>query len=222
MKSYSAQVTSEIGNFLEETFKPQDAVLVEIAKRSKASGLPEIQVAPMDGLHLEILTRISGAKKAVEIGTLGGYSGVCILRGLGPGGILYTFDADRKHIEVATESFRRADFGNRVKTFVGPAIENLPKINSEGPFDLVFIDADKVGYPAYLNWAAENLKVGGLIIGDNTLAWGMIADHRFDDLEDEATVHALRTFNQTAAQNGRFRATLLPTGEGLTVAVKVW
>jgi caffeoyl-CoA O-methyltransferase len=221
MKSYSAQVTPEIGAYLEQTFTPQDLVLKEIVARSKAKGLPQIHVAPMDGLHLEVLTRISGAKKAVEIGTLGGYSGVCISRGMGPEGFLYTFDADRKHTEVATESFRKAGVIERVKTFIGPAIDNLPKINSEGPFDLVFVDADKVGYPAYLQWAAENLRIGGLLIGDNTLGWGMIAHQNFENPEDEPSVRALQTFNKTAAQSGRFKTTLLPTGEGLTVAVKI-
>jgi len=221
MKSYSAKIDQGTGEYLEKTFQPQDAVLEEIVQRSKARGLPQIQVAPMDGLHLEVLTRISGAKKAVEIGTLGGYSGVCIARGMGVGGLLYTFDADRKHTEVALESFQKAGVADQVKTFVGPAIQNLPQITHLGPFDLVFVDADKVGYPAYLQWAAENLRVGGLLIGDNTLAWGMIADQKFEDPEDEASVRALQNFNETAAQNGRFKTTLLPTGEGLTVAVKI-
>jgi caffeoyl-CoA O-methyltransferase len=222
MKNYSAQITPKIAEYLDQTFSPQDAILEEIVERSKARGLPAIQVGPMDGLHLEILTRISGAKKAVEIGTLGGYSGVCIARGMGPQGILYTFDADRKHTEVAIESFRRAGVAEQVKTFIGPASQNLPKINNDGPFDLVFVDADKTGYPDYLQWAAENLRIGGLLIGDNTLGWGMIADQKFEDAEDEAAIRALQKFNQNAgAQNSRFRATLLPTGEGLTVAVKV-
>jgi caffeoyl-CoA O-methyltransferase len=221
MKNFGAKITPEVGNFLNQTFAPQDAVLTEIRERSKARGLPQIHVGAMDGLHLEVLVRASGAKKAVEIGTLAGYSGVCICRGMGPSGLLYTFDADRKHVEVATESFQKAGVASQVKTFIGPASARLPEIISEGPFDLVFIDADKLGYPAYLQWAGENLRVGGLLIADNTLAWGMLANETFDNKEDELSTRALQRFNREAAQNGRFRATMLPTGEGLTLGVKI-
>lgn len=221
MKDFSAEITPAIGKFLDQTFTPEDSLLLEIRERAHARGLPPIHVGAMDGLHLEILTRIAGAKKAVEIGTLAGYSAICICRGMGPKGLLYTFDADRKHIEVAKESFEKAGIASQVKTFVGPATQNLPGIVSEGPFDLVFIDADKVGYPDYLHWAAENLRVGGLLIGDNTLAFGMLADDTFESAEDEQTARALQRFNREAAQGGRFRATMLPTGEGLTLAVKV-
>jgi caffeoyl-CoA O-methyltransferase len=221
MKDFSAEITPAIGQFLDQTFAPEDSLLLEIRERAEARGLPPIHVGAMDGLHLEILTRIAGAKKAVEIGTLAGYSAICICRGMGPKGLLYTFDADRKHIEVAKESFEKAGVASQVKTFVGPASQNLPGIVSDGPFDLVFIDADKVGYPEYLHWAAENLRVGGLLIGDNTLAFGMLADQTFDSAEDEQTARALQRFNREAAQGGRFRATMLPTGEGLTLAVKI-
>jgi caffeoyl-CoA O-methyltransferase len=221
MKSFSAESTEELSRYLEKTFRPQDEIQKEIRLRSSKRELPNIHVAEMDGLHLEILTRASAAKKAVEIGTLGGYSGVCIARGLAPQGTLYTFEFEPKHAEVARESFVKAGLIDRVKIHVGPATENLPKIESEGPFDLVFIDADKVNYPAYLQWATKNLRIGGLLIGDNTLAWGQITDEKFDDPENEASVRALQQFNQQIAQNGHFRATLFPTGEGLTVAVKV-
>jgi caffeoyl-CoA O-methyltransferase len=221
MKSFSAQSTPKLSQYLEKTFHPQDEVLVEIRERAQKNELPNIHVAEMDGLHLEVLTRASGAKKAVEIGTLAGYSGVCIARGMTSSGKLYTFEFEPKHAEVAKESFTKAGVMEQVKIFVGPALENLSKIENEGPFDLVFIDADKESYPAYQAWAAKNLRVGGLLIGDNTLAWGLIADEKFDSIEDEQSVRGLQKFNQEAAQSGHFRATLLPTGEGLTIAVKI-
>ena len=144
-----------------------------------------------------------------------------MLRGLQPKGMLYTFEYDPKHAEVARESFQKAGFADRTRIFVGPALSNLAKITIEAPFDVVFVDADKESYPAYLAWAAENLRVGGLLIGDNAFGFGMIADPTFENAEDEKAVLALRIFNQIAAQGGRFRATLLPTGEGLMVAVKI-
>jgi caffeoyl-CoA O-methyltransferase len=221
MKDFSNASRPEIVEYTVDTFNPEDAILREVRERSERAGLPNIQVGSMDGLHLEVLARAAGARKAVEIGTLGGYSGICLLRGLQPGGKLHTFEYEALHADVARESFAKAGFTAQVRQYLGPALSNLPKVESEGPFDLVFIDADKPNYPAYLEWAAANLRVGGLLIGDNTFGFGMIADRKFADAEDEETVRALRTFNQQAASGGRFRATMIPTGEGLTVAVKI-
>src|SRR5687767_13042201 len=140
------------------TFAPEDDFLRDVRARQKDAGLPDIQVAPLDGLHLEILARASGARRAVEIGTLGGYSGVCLLRGMGDGGRLDTFEIDPRHAEVARETFRRAGVADRVRIHIGPAGERLTGIVAEGPFDLVFVDADKTGYPGYVSWAADNLR----------------------------------------------------------------
>jgi caffeoyl-CoA O-methyltransferase len=134
---------------------------------------------------------------------------------------LYTFEFEPRHAEVAAESFRRAGVSAKTEIFVGPALANLPRIEKHGPFDLVFIDADKVNYPGYLAWAKRNVRVGGAILADNTFAWGMIGDERFDSPEDEAAVLALRRTNREAAEDPAFRATLLPTGEGLTLAVRI-
>lgn len=212
---------NKIVHYVDLVFQPEDSILKETREKGEKRGLPVIQVGKMDGLHLEVLTRAVGAKKAVEIGTLGGYSGICIARGLGPQGKLYTFELEQTHAEVAKECFKRADVSDRVEILVGPAIENLNKINKNGPFDLVFIDADKISYPLYLKWAADQLKVGGVVIADNTFGWGMIADEKVESPEDDAAVKALREFNLMASQGGRFRSTILPTGEGMTVAVKI-
>lgn len=212
---------NELGNYLDRTFAPEDSVLAEIRQRSLAAGLPAIQVGTMDSLHLEVITRATGARRAVEIGTLGGYSGTSILRGLAPGGKLYTFEYEPHHAEVARESFRKAGFSEQVEIFVGPALDHLSRIEKEGPFDLVFCDADKENYPSYLEWAARNLRTGGVILGDNTLGWGLIAQEQFEDEEEERTIRGLQKFNRTAAQGGWFRATMLPTGEGLTMGVKI-
>ena len=182
---------TKIVNYLETVFQPEDQILKEVKDRSEKRGLPAIQVGKMDGLHLEVITRATGAKKAVEIGTLGGYSGICIARGMGQEGKLYTFEYEPTHAEVARESFKKAGVLEQVELWVGPALENLPKINPYGPFDLVFIDADKVSYAHYLKWAAENLKTGGVVLADNTFAWGLIADEDFETVEDEAAVKAL-------------------------------
>ncbi len=211
----------KIADYVEKIFRPEDAVLKEIAQRTKKEGIPEIQLSAIDALHLEVIARLVGAKKAVEIGTLAGYSGVAILRGMGKGGELYTFEIDRKHADIAKESFKKAGFEKQAVVYVGPALENLTKIETKGPFDLVFIDADKVSYPKYLRWAEKNLRMGGAVVADNTFAFGMIADQFFDNSSEEEDVKALRAFNQEIAQGGHFLGTIFPTGEGLTVAVKI-
>lgn len=221
MKNYSISEDPGILAYVEELFGAEDTLLREIRERAAKEGLPPIHVAASDGAHLEILVRACGARKAVEIGTLAGYSGTCIARAMPEQSKLYTFEFEPRYAEVARESFRRADLDSKVEVFVGPALEQLRRIEAMGPFDLVFVDADKVSYPQYALWAAENLKMGGLLIGDNTFAWGMIADEKFECAEDRATVLALREFNRIALRGGRFRGTLLPTGEGLTVAVKI-
>lgn len=221
-KSFGCADPSVI-RYSENTFAPEDSVLREVRARSRAVGLPQIHVGPMDGLHLEVLTRSFGVRRAVEIGTLAGYSGVCIARGLRPGGKLYTLEADTKHAEFARETFEKAGVSERVEVLKGPALTSLPKIEQHGPFDLVFVDADKVNYPNYLRWAAQHLRVGGVLLADNTFAFGMIGTEpsQIADEEDRATVDALREFNRLASSGGRFRATVLPTGEGLTMAVKL-
>lgn len=211
----------KIADYVEKIFKPEDAVLKEIVERTKKEGLPEIQLSAIDALHLEVIARLVGAKKAVEIGTLAGYSGVSILRGMGKAGELHTFEVDRKHADVAKESFKKAGFEKQAIVYVGPALDNLPKIEKMGPFDLVFIDADKVSYPKYLRWAEKNLRLGGVVVADNTFAFGMIADQLFNSSSEEEDVKALRAFNQEVAQGGHFLGTIFPTGEGLTVAVVI-
>ncbi len=215
-KSYSGS-NVKIEKYVTKLFKPQDAVLLEIVRRAAKEGLPPIHVSPTDGLHLEVITRAIGAKKAVEIGTLAGYSGINIVRGLAHPGKLYTFEFSDHHARVARKSFEKAGLSKRVEIFVGPALKNLKVIEAKGPFDLVFIDADKEGYPGYLDWAAKNLRVGGVVLGDNTFAWGKIDDSR----TKEPNVRALQKFNRVAATSKRFRSTILPTGEGLTFGVKI-
>lgn len=205
-----------VARYLESVLGPEDAVLSEIRDRSRAAGLPEIEVARFDGRHLETIARAAGAKKIVEIGTLGGYSGVCLARALPPGGRLDTFEFDARHAEVARESFRRAGVEDRVRIHVGRAIENLPEIERDAPFDLVFVDADKVGYPDYYRWAAAHLRRGGVLLADNVFraAWGP------QEGWSKESVEALDQFNRTLAAGGEFVTTFLPTVEGLAFGVK--
>jgi caffeoyl-CoA O-methyltransferase len=206
-----------VRSYLETLFGPEDAVLADIRERSAREGLPEIAVARFDGRHLEAVVRAVGAKKIVEIGTLGGYSGVCLARGLPSGGRLDTFEFDPHHAEVARESFRRAALAERVRLHIGPALENLPGIEKDGPFDLVFIDADKMNYPNYLDWAAKHLRTGGVVLADNVFRGAFPPDQNWS----AEGVAALDRFNRKLVSGGAFTATFLPTVEGLAMGVRL-
>jgi caffeoyl-CoA O-methyltransferase len=208
------QADPRLTRWAEQVYRPEDEVLREIRERGVREGLPPIAVGRFDGLHLEVLTRAAGARTAVEIGTLGGYSGVCLLRGMGPEGVLHTFELEAKNARVAAESFEKAGVAGQARIHVGPALEKLREIESEGPFDLCFIDADKVSYPAYLAWAARNLRKGGMLLGDNAFGWGGVAD----EAPADPAVRALQRFNEELARS--FRATLIPTAEGLALGVR--
>jgi caffeoyl-CoA O-methyltransferase len=214
------QGDAALAAWAESVYRPEDPVLREIRERSEAAGLPPIQVGAFDGLHLEVLARASGARRAVEIGTLGGYSGVCLLRGMGEAGHLHTFELEPRRAEIARAAFARAGLGARATVHVGPAAERLRDVEGEGPFDLVFVDADKTGYPGYLAWAEEHLRVGGVLLADNTFGFGHVHEARPAEEPAEAMA-ALRAFSERLARGGRFRATLLPTAEGLSLGVKV-
>ena len=207
----------KLSAYVTRVYAPEDAVLAEIRARSVAAGLPDIQVAALDALHLEVLARAAGARRAVEIGTLGGYSGVALLRGMGAEGELDTIELSEHHAEVARESFRRAGVAARARIHIGAAADVLPQLARRGPFDLVFIDADKEGYPAYLDWAATNLRPGGVVLLDNAFLFGKLPHAPAGD----RGIEAMQSVHETLARGGKFRATVLPTGEGLAFGVRV-
>lgn len=222
MKSFSC-MSEKIANYVEEEFRPEDDILLSIRSLCEEKGLPPIQVGPADGRHLQVLAAMTQARRAVEIGTLGGYSGVCLLRGMGAAGHLHSFELDTHHADVARLSFEMANLSSQVEVHVGPALDNLENIRNQAPFDLVFIDADKANYPNYLEWSANHLRLGGVVIGDNTFAFGHIHKNH-NDIEDKSlkkSVKALHEFNRELARSERFISTILPTGEGLTIGVKV-
>jgi caffeoyl-CoA O-methyltransferase len=214
-KGFSA-TDPRIAPYVERLLLPEDPVLAEIRERSAAAGLPPIAVGPLDVRHLEVIARAAGARRIVEIGTLGGYSGTSLARALPEDGVLHTFELDPRHAEVARESFRRAGVLARVRIHVGRADDLLPTIEREGPFDLVFVDADKAGYPGYLAWAERNLRRGGVLLADNVFrraAFPVPGD-------DPAAARGISLFNETLARSPAFRTTMLPLEDGLAMAVR--
>jgi caffeoyl-CoA O-methyltransferase len=215
-KGFSA-TDPRIAPYVEELLKPEDEILLEIRRRSAREGLPPISVGPFDGRHLEVLALAAGARRIIEIGTLGGYSGTCLARAMPPGGMLHTFELSAHHAKVAEESFRRAKVSDRVRIHIGPALKCLAEVEAEGPFDLVFIDADKASYPLYLDWSARNLRVGGLVIADNVFRRAaFVVENDIPGAQE-----GIRGFNDSLARSGVFRATMLPLEDGLAVGVRV-
>ncbi|HEX3694937.1 MAG TPA: O-methyltransferase [Polyangia bacterium] len=210
-----------MADYIARVYQPEDDLLREVRTRVAAAGMPGIHVAALDGRHLEVLARACGARRAVEVGTLGGYSGICLLRGMQPDGVLHTIEIDPHHADVAAETFRRAGVpvGKRVHIHLGAGKDVLPTLDPHGPFDLVFIDADKENYPVYLGWAAKNLRSGGIVLGDNSFLFGHLPDEPKG--EDAAAIKAMRAFHDTLANSGLFRSTVIPTGEGLALGVRV-
>ncbi|HET6284014.1 MAG TPA: O-methyltransferase [Polyangia bacterium] len=210
-----------VADYVSRVYTPEDDLLRDIRERTARAGLPDIQVAALDARHLEVLARAIGARRTVEIGTLGGYSGVSLLRGMGDDGVLDTIEIDPAHAAIAAESFRRAGFADRARIHIGPALAVLPTLRPAGPFDLCFIDADKESYPQYLAWAAENLRQGGAVLGDNAFLFGKLTAEPKGDGGDAVSVRAMRAFHDSLASGGLFRATVLPTGEGLALGIRL-
>ncbi len=202
-------------NYVRSTFAPEDEVLASIRAEISQRGLPEISVRPEEGRFLQFLAAASGARVAVEIGTLGGYSGVCIARGLPAGGTLITLEMSEEHAAVAIENFKLAGVESKIDLRIGDAHELLQKLSPEGPFDFVFIDADKVGLPAYLDWAENNLRPRGIVAAHNAFRHGAIADPSVDD----PGVVASREFNERLAKGGRFVPAIFPGGDGIAMGV---
>ncbi|HEX2191206.1 MAG TPA: O-methyltransferase [Longimicrobiaceae bacterium] len=194
----------------------EDAVLRGVRERSEAGGLPPISVAPGYGRLLTVLVRACRAREVLEVGALGGYSGICLARGLGPDGRLMSLEVEEAYARVAAESLRAAGLGDRVEYRVGPALESMRALEGEGRrFDFFFIDADKESYPGYLELALRLARPGALVAADNAL-WH---DRVLDPGNVSAPAEAMRRFNRELSRHPRLTAVVLPAYDGLALAV---
>jgi predicted O-methyltransferase YrrM len=200
---------TQVDRFISEQLIPPDPVLDEVLQANADGGLPEIDVTPNQGKLLEILARMQQAAEILELGTLGGYSSIWLARALPPGGRLVTIEAVARHAEVARANIARAGLSNVVDLRVGPALEILPKLEAEGlgPFDLIFIDADKQSYPEYFGWALKLARPGTLIVADNVVRDGAIADLRYTD----GAVEGARRLHELVGAEPRVTATTIQT-----------
>ena len=205
--------------YITELFAKQDDAQRRALEESPEKGLPAISIQPEEGRFLQFLVRACGAKKALEIGTLGGYSGIWIARGLAPGGKLITLEKSSKHAAVAAEHFTLAGVADRVEIRLGDAHQLLGKLKGEGPFDFVFIDAEKTSYDFYFNWALDNVRIGGIIAAHNAFRHGEVAGEAAEAASPETA--AIRALNRRVAAEPRVVSTIYPAGDGTLIAVKV-
>jgi predicted O-methyltransferase YrrM len=219
-KSFFAGENALNETYLHDLFPNFDEAWNEIRSRALAAKMPDISVSSLEGQLLFTLAKAAGAKKIVEIGTLAGFSTLALAKALPPEGHLWTFEFSDVHAKVAQETFQKYGVHLQVSVLVGAAIEKLPSIESEGPFDVVFIDANKSAYPGYLDWAARNLRAGGLVIGDNTFGWGDVAKDGALTGAHGNDIKGLALFNQSLAKSGKFTSMMIPTSEGLMLGVK--
>ncbi|QCQ93788.1 O-methyltransferase [Rhodococcus sp. SGAir0479] len=206
---------AEVDRYLGETVLGEDEALTAALTANEAAGLPPIDVSPAQGKFLNLLVRMVGARRVLEIGTLGGYSTIWLARAVGPSGRVVTLEYEPRHAAVARENLDRAGVGGRVDIRIGAALDTLPLVEADdmGPFDVVFIDADKVNNSNYVRWALQLSRPGTVIVVDNVVRGGAVSN---PDLDDDA-IRASREVLGLLAAEPRLDATALQT-----VGTKGW
>ncbi|HEX5760564.1 MAG TPA: O-methyltransferase [Thermoanaerobaculia bacterium] len=206
------ELWTDVDRYITDLLIPSDPVPEAALSASEAAGLPAIQVTPAQGKLLHLLARAVGARAILEVGTLGGYSAIWLARALPAGGRLITLEAEPRHAEVARANLARAGLAGVAEVRLGPALETLPRLAAEGagPFDLVFLDADKPNTPEYFRWALELSRPGTLIVADNVVRKGALADAASGD----PNVQGMRRFMERLAAEPRVSATAIQTVGG--------
>ncbi len=207
-------LSHRIDGYLEDLFVPKDPVFEQALQEMARNGLPEINVSPNEGQLLYMLTKLSGARKVLEVGTLGAYSTIWIAKALPPEGRVITLEYSSKHAEVARRNLERAGLSDRVEVRVGAGLATLPKIAEagEGPFDLFFIDADKPNYPGYLDWALKLSRPGSLILSDNLLRNGDVLNAGEPGSSEANEIIA--GYNRQLATDPRLESIIIPLSRG--------
>jgi caffeoyl-CoA O-methyltransferase len=195
-------------------FAPEDPVLLALREDADRAGLPPIAISPDTGRLLQVIMRAVGARRVLEVGTLGGYSALWMARALPADGRIVTLESVAAHAEFARRHLDGAGVGAQVEIRIGNAIQLLPALDGER-FDLVFLDADKEPLPTYLEWALRLVRPGGAIVADNALWGGRVLDDR---VTDEATL-AVREFNRRLATDPRITGIVVPTHDGVAIGI---
>ena len=207
----------KINHYIDGVFTSQDTLLEGVVSSIEENNMPSISVSPSSGKLLTMLVSIAGAENVLEIGALGGYSGICLARGFaGREGRLTSLELEERYAELAHSNLTKAGFGDQVSYMTGAALESLGKLDEDKrKFDFFFIDADKENYENYLNYCLKLSEPGALIVADNVLARGTVAD---DTVEISRHTEVMKAFNLVVANHPQLESLLIPIGDGLTVS----
>jgi predicted O-methyltransferase YrrM len=221
MKPLNEHLVERIDRYIEDLFTPEDPALAQNVADAETAGMPAIQVSPNQGKLLYLLARMTNAKRILEIGTLAGYSTTWLARALSEGGSLLTLEREPAHAEVAQRNIERAGVGRRVEIRVGPAADSLRELIANGaePFDLIFIDADKTGYPAYLELVLHLSRPGTVILADNVIRHGNV----IEEIPPDAADRGAKAYNEAIARHPRLESLVLPIirtrADGLAISI---
>lgn len=208
-------------SYIQSLYAEEDEGLKAIRDRLMTAGRWGVNIGAAEGRLMQVLIGMIGAKKVVEIGTLFGYSGVWISRALPADGRLYTIERDHDCVRMARKAFEECGVVGKTQILEGDATDKLKTLESEGPFDLVFIDANKSAYVEYLVWATANVRQGGLIVADNTLLGGVVVENEKPESCSNRQWGEMRKFNELIADRTKYDSVIVPTREGLTIARKI-
>ena len=215
MSTTSTLVTDAHFRYIAERTIREDDFLKNLKREAETAGIPQISICPEQAAFMQILLRLNKAKEVVEVGTLAGYSAICMARALPPDGRVRTIELEPKHAEFAETWFRRSDVADRIELHRGAGMAVLPRFSTNSA-DAAFLDADKESYSAYLEECLRIVRPGGLIMADNAFAFGQL----FDENPTDREAPAVRAFNEVMAREGRLASVIVPLGDGLWVGVK--
>lgn len=204
-------------HYINTVFTAKDPILEGVVSSIEENGMPSISVSPSSGKLLTMLVSISDAKNVLEIGALGGYSGICLARGFNSKeGKLTSLELEESYAQLAYRNLEKAGFGEQVSYRTGAALESLEKLAGENrKFDFFFIDADKENYENYLNYCLKLAAPGALIVADNVLAAGTVVD---ETIQAKRNTEIMKAFNKTVANHPQLESMLIPVGDGLTLS----
>ena len=218
-RSMRTKTPDLILNYISELYEPQNIGLTSLLERLESHGRLGINIGIIEAQLIKILMRLYQPKKIVECGTLFGYSTIQMARALEKNAHIFTIERDLKAAAQAKISFEECGVADRVTLMIGEVTEKLSELSQLAPFDMIFIDHHKAGYLVALEWAEKNLRQGGLIIADNTLLWGEVAGEEVTR-SSKKQLEVMRAFNQALSDSKKYTSILLPTSEGLSIAIK--
>lgn len=214
------RIWDEKERFTQKHYIKEEPFFLEMRETAKEKKCDHMMVAPTEARLLQSLVEIHCSKKVIEIGCLYGYTAIYFAKGIPRDGKVWTLEKNPENAEIAQTFFSKSGYKNKIELVLGDAHENLKKLSREGPFDCIFIDADKSGYPDYLLWAEKNVRSGGLIIADNTILNGTVwgAEH---DRTTNTQITGMMKFHEIFSDPKRFKSTIFPSYDGIAVGIKV-